>query len=105
VPDAPAAPDALEAADPPAVPDAPDAADALGAADALEPGDGLGPDAQASAPDPAPAVKPPEGARLVALNMALSGKPRDETARYLRENFDVADADALLDEVYAKAGS
>ena len=47
----------------------------------------------------------PEGARLVALNMALSGKPREETARYLRENFDFEGADALLDEVYAKVGS
>jgi DivIVA domain-containing protein len=46
-----------------------------------------------------------EGARLIALNMALSGKPRDETARYLRENFDLDRADALLDEVYAKVGS
>jgi hypothetical protein len=45
-----------------------------------------------------------EGARLIALNMALSGTPREETARYLRENFDVADQDDLLDEVYARAG-
>ena len=59
-------------------------------------------------PDPAdPEPKPsiPEGARLVALNMALSGKPRDETARYLRENYDLADPDPLLDDVYARAGS
>jgi hypothetical protein len=55
--------------------------------------------------DPAPAVKAPEGARLIALNMALSGKPRDETARYLRENFKLDDEDTLLDEVYLKAGS
>jgi hypothetical protein len=47
----------------------------------------------------------PEGARLVALNMALRGTPRDETARYLREKYDFADSDALLDDVYAKAGS
>ena len=46
-----------------------------------------------------------EGARLVALNMALSGTPREETARYLRENYDLADEDALLDDVYAKVGS
>jgi hypothetical protein len=46
-----------------------------------------------------------EGARLIALNMALSGTPREETARYLRENFDLDNADALLDDVYAKAGS
>jgi hypothetical protein len=60
-----------------------------------------------SEPDsPAKGAAPiPEGARLVALNMALSGKPRDETARYLRDNYDLADPDALLDDVYAKAGS
>ena len=30
----------------------------------------------------------PEGARVLALNMALDGAPREDTARYLRENFD-----------------
>jgi hypothetical protein len=47
----------------------------------------------------------PEGVRLIALNMALSGKSREETARYLRENFEFEESAALLDEVYAKAGS
>lgn len=42
-----------------------------------------------------------EGARLVALNMALNGTSREETDRYLAENFDLADRSALLDEVYA----
>jgi cell division septum initiation protein DivIVA len=42
-----------------------------------------------------------EGARLIALNMALNGTPRDETARYLSENFQLGDRDGLLDEVYA----
>ncbi len=42
-----------------------------------------------------------EGARLIALNMALNGTPREETARYLSENFQLADAGGLLDEVYA----
>ena len=45
-----------------------------------------------------------EGARLIALNMALSGTPREETARYLADNFDLDDQDELLDEVYARAG-
>jgi hypothetical protein len=36
--------------------------------------------------------------------MALDGRPREETARYLAENFALDDSDALLDEVYAKAG-
>jgi len=46
-----------------------------------------------------------EGARVIALNMALGGSPRDETARYLAENFELEDPDALLDEVYARVGS
>lgn len=43
-----------------------------------------------------------EGARLIALNMALNGTPRDETAAYLAENFGLRDSDALLDEVYSR---
>jgi DivIVA domain-containing protein len=42
-----------------------------------------------------------DGARLVALNMALNGDSREETAQYLAENFDVSDRERLLDEVYA----
>jgi hypothetical protein len=63
-------------------------------------------------PDPDPIVEdstPPvaqgegvEGARVIALNMALNGSSRDETARYLSENFRLDDPDALLDEVYAR---
>jgi DivIVA domain-containing protein len=56
------------------------------------------------APAPAPVDGDEAGARLIALNMALSGTPREETARYLAENFALADADALLDDVYARAG-
>ena len=37
--------------------------------------------------------------------MALNGTPREETAAYLAENFDLPDQDALLDEVYSRAGS
>jgi hypothetical protein len=46
-----------------------------------------------------------EGARLIALNMALNGTPREETARYLSENFHLSDAGRLLDEVYASVES
>ena len=54
------------------------------------------------APEPtAPASDDTEGARLIALNMALNGTPRDETARYLGENFQLPDPDGLLDEVYS----
>jgi DivIVA domain-containing protein len=42
-----------------------------------------------------------EGARLIALNMALNGTPRDETDRYLAANFHLDDRAGLLDEVYA----
>ncbi len=45
-----------------------------------------------------------EGARLIALNMALNGTPRDETEQYLSENFELDDPESLLDDVYARAG-
>jgi DivIVA domain-containing protein len=65
-------------------------------------------------PDPEPPAAPvaaatpefdedAEGARLVALNMALDGTPREETARYLQEAFGLADSGELLDDVYASA--
>ena len=45
-----------------------------------------------------------EGARLIALNMALNGTPREATARYLRENFHLLDPNTILEEVYARSG-
>jgi hypothetical protein len=42
-----------------------------------------------------------EGARLIALNMALNGTPREETDRYLADNFRLPDRRGLLDEVYS----
>jgi DivIVA domain-containing protein len=48
-----------------------------------------------------PASDDLDGARLVALNMALNGDSREETGRYLAENFDIPDRDRLLNEVYA----
>jgi DivIVA domain-containing protein len=42
-----------------------------------------------------------DGARLIALNMALNGESRAETDRYLAENFRLADRKKLIDEVYA----
>jgi DivIVA domain-containing protein len=44
------------------------------------------------------------GARLVALNLALEGTPRAETAQFLTEHYELADLDGLLDDVYASAG-
>ena len=42
-----------------------------------------------------------DGARLVALNMALSGESREQTDRYLADSFQLSDRAKLLDEVYA----
>jgi DivIVA domain-containing protein len=63
----------------------------------------------ATAPPAAPAAEAPKNgdsaaARIVALDMALSGTPREDTDQYLAENYDVPDRAALLDEVYAAAG-
>lgn len=58
----------------------------------------------APAPDASDAPRAPEGARVLALKMALDGTPREETARYLSENFELDDPGALLDEVYARVG-
>jgi DivIVA domain-containing protein len=61
--------------------------------------------ADSAASDRAPGSGADEaGARLIALNMALSGASREETARYLTEQFSLAEPDALLDDVYARAG-
>lgn len=69
--------------------------------------------AQPAPPLPVPSIpsSPPQrpaaengdldGARLVALNMALNGDSREATDRYLAENYEVADRAKLLDEVFA----
>jgi DivIVA domain-containing protein len=71
------------------------------------------PQAAAPEPDREPAASVAGGApkngdtaaaRIVALDMAFSGTPREEIDRYLAENYDVPDRAALLDEVYAAAG-
>lgn len=59
------------------------------------------PDAPASEPEASGTQDDIEGARLIALNMALNGQTREETDRYLAENFDLSDRAGLLDEVYA----
>jgi hypothetical protein len=55
-----------------------------------------------------PAPTPPtasngdlDGARLIALNMALNGEPRADADRFLAENYELEDRQKLLDEVYA----
>jgi len=42
-----------------------------------------------------------DGARLIALNMALNGESREAADRYLAENFELADRQKLVEEVYA----
>lgn len=41
------------------------------------------------------------GARIVALQWVMDGRPREETDRHLAEHFDLPDRAALLDQVYA----
>jgi len=62
------------------------------------------PAAAAPPEDAAPANGDTAAARIVALDMALSGTPRDETDRFIAEHYDLRDRAALLDEVYAAAG-
>ncbi len=51
----------------------------------------------------APPAEPDEaGARLVAMKMALDGKPRAEVEQHLAANFQLDSADALLDDVYSR---
>ena len=67
------------------------------------------PEAEHLREEPAPALQAEEaageedvdGARLIALNMALNGESRAETERYLAENFQLPDRLKLIDEVYA----
>ncbi len=60
------------------------------------------------APEPPAAVTratgDAEGARLVALDLVLSGTPRDEAALRLAAEFPGVDAAALLDEAGATSG-
>jgi DivIVA domain-containing protein len=74
------------------------------AADLDDDDEDLGTADVAEEPGAGRSIRGAEGARLIALNMALNGTPRDETARYLAQNFDLDDQDALLDEVYARVG-
>ena len=66
---------------------------------------------QPAAPAPAAPVAPAQeqgsgggdldGARLVALNMALNGQSREDAERYLAAHFQSVDRLKLIDEVYA----
>ena len=60
-------------------------------------------------PEPTPDEPPPAaangddaGARLVAMKMALDGASREEITEHLAESYDLADAETLLDDVFAR---
>jgi len=102
---------------PPPSSSAPVGEPAAALAPAAETGTGLGAEAEAPvrqghaefvpAAPAAPAPEPNEGngdldgARLIALNMALNGDSRAATDRYLAEHYELADRQKLLDEVFA----
>ena len=57
-----------------------------------------------ASPAASPAAVDDVGARLVALDLALSGAPREQVDQLLAEQFHVGDRAGLLDDVYAAAG-
>jgi hypothetical protein len=70
----------------------------------LSPSEGAAPDVHVDPEAPAAATADDDdldGARLVALNMALNGESREQADRYLAENYRLADRRRLIDEVYA----
>jgi DivIVA domain-containing protein len=79
--------------------------------DALEEAVGAAPSAGDEDGVDAPAVgessegsEDAEGARLVALNMAMDGKTREETEQYLAEHFKLSDRRELIEDIYASFG-
>ena len=67
----------------------------------LSPPETAEPDVHLDPEAPTPENGDLDGARLIALNMALNGESREEAERYLAENFELADRGKLIDEVYA----
>lgn len=73
------------------------------------------PEAEPAEAEPAPAAEPAEpavagrrdlsAARLVAIEMAVAGRTRDEVDDHLRTAFDVDDTRALLDDVFGAVGT
>ena len=63
------------------------------------------PEAEADARPAAPVGRSTDvaGARIVALQWAMDGRPREETDGYLAEHYDLRDRAGLLDQVYAIA--
>jgi cell division septum initiation protein DivIVA len=78
----------------------------LGETAAADPADEeVGEEPALAAVEEAPATRSTDvfGARIVALQWATEGRPREETDRHLAEHFDIPDRTALLDAVYARA--
>jgi hypothetical protein len=89
---------------PPAPQAAADAEPSLSPPETTDPGVHLDPEAPAPANGAPQAVAESgdlDGARLVALNMALNGESREDAERYLAENYELADRGKLIDEVFA----
>jgi hypothetical protein len=73
-------------------------------------------DGEPVSPSPSPSPPPPaaepaavgsrdlSAARLVAIEMAVAGRTRDQVAEHLREAFHVDDTGALLDDVFGAVG-
>jgi DivIVA domain-containing protein len=59
---------------------------------------------ESSAGEPSAGSDDAEGARLVALNMAMDGKTREETEQYLAEHFKLSDRRELVEDIYASFG-
>jgi len=49
---------------------------------------------------PARRLDPADPVRLAAIELAVSGSDREQTAARLRERYDAADLDAVLDDVF-----
>ena len=56
-------------------------------------------------PSPPATAEDAARARLLAFNLASNGASREETARYLTENFPLTERTDLLNEVFARAAS
>src|SRR5438105_1107941 len=81
-----------------------EARDAVSEPDTQPSGPGVsatGEPAEPALRESAPVGSDLDGARLVALNMALNGESRAATERYLAEHFQLRERDKLIDEVYA----
>ncbi|HEY4452153.1 MAG TPA: DivIVA domain-containing protein [Solirubrobacteraceae bacterium] len=105
-PPTPPAPPPTPPAAPPTPPAAPPPAAAPPPTPAAAPAAAPAPAARPTVAGPAAAADPPgtgdvDGARLIALNMALNGESRADTERYLAENYTLPDRLKLVDEVYA----